>query len=94
MGANHEGKERVKGKASRIQRSRIGSASVCVRRNAQTRELKLPESTRFGLSTVMIAVSPDGPTGCLRSPPPLSPQSIPSSKKAPAGHGHRCGPAH
>ena len=49
LGANHEGKERVKGKTSRIQSSRIGSALVCVRRNAQHRELKLPESTRFVL---------------------------------------------
>ena len=38
-GANREGKERVKGKASRIQSSRIGSVLVCVRRNAQFREL-------------------------------------------------------
>ena len=37
-GANREGKERVKGKASRIQSSRIGSVLVCVRRNAQFRE--------------------------------------------------------
>ena len=33
-GANREGKKRFKGKASRIQRSRIGSVLVCVRRNA------------------------------------------------------------
>ena len=45
LGANPEGKERVKGKASRIQSIRIGSALVCVRRNIQHRELKLPEST-------------------------------------------------
>ena len=44
-GANREGKERVKGKASRIQRNRIGSVLVCVHRNAQLRELKLLEST-------------------------------------------------
>ena len=72
-GANREGKERVKGKASRIQSSRIGSVLVCVRRNAQFRELKLVESTRFVLNTVvMIAASTDGPTGCLVCPPPLS----------------------
>ena len=45
LGANREGRERVKGKASRIQSSRIGSALVCVRRNVPHRELKLPEST-------------------------------------------------
>ena len=59
-GANREGKERVKGKASRIQSSRIGSVLVCVRWNAQFRELKLLESTRFVLNTiVMIAASTD-----------------------------------
>ena len=31
LGVNHEGKEKAKGKASRIQSSRIGSALVCVR---------------------------------------------------------------
>ena len=62
LGANRAGKERVKGKASRIQISRIGSVLVCARRNAQLRELNLLESTRFVLSTVvMIAVSTDGP---------------------------------
>ena len=94
LSANREGKERVNGKASRIQSSRIESALVCVRRNEQPRELKLPESTRFVLSTLMIAVSTDGPTGCLVSPPPLSPQNTPSRKKAPAGHGHHRGTAH
>ena len=49
LGANRESKERVKSKASRIQSSRIGSALVYVRRNAQHRELKLPDSTRFAL---------------------------------------------
>ena len=44
LGANREGKKRVNGKASRIQGSRIGSALVCVRRNAQHHELKLTES--------------------------------------------------
>ena len=41
QGANREVKERVKGKASRVQSTRIGSALVCVRRNVQHRELKL-----------------------------------------------------
>ena len=45
LGANREGKGRVKGKASRIQSSRIGSALACVRRNAQHPELNFP-STR------------------------------------------------
>ena len=68
-GANREGKERVNGKASRIQSSRIVSVLVCVRRNAQLRELKLLESTRFVLNTVvMVAASTDGPTGCLVCP--------------------------
>ena len=39
LGANREGKERVKGKANRILRSQLGSALVCVRRNVQHREL-------------------------------------------------------
>ena len=74
-GANRKGKGRVKGKASRIQSSRIGSALVCIRRNAQYPELKLPESTRFVLNTVlMVAVSTRRPTGA--SPPPLSSQHL------------------
>ena len=82
LGANCEGKERVKGKASWIQSSRIESALMCVRRNAQHRELKLHESTRFMLSTVlMIAVSTCGPTGV--SPPPVSSQNIQSHEKSP-----------
>ena len=69
--ANSYGKERVKGKTIRIQRSRIGFAIVRVRQNEQHRELKLLESTRFLLSTIVIvAVSTSGPTGV--SPPPLS----------------------
>ena len=78
---NRKGKGRVKGKASRIQSSRIGSALVCVRRNAQHPELKLPESTRFVLNTVlMVVVSTLGPTGA--SPPPLSSQNIQSHEKS------------
>ena len=45
LDANREGKERVEGKASRIQSSRRGSVLVCVRRNAQLCELKLLEFT-------------------------------------------------
>ena len=94
-GANREGMERVKGEASRIQSSRIGSVLVCVRRNAQLRELKLLESTRFVLSTiVMIAASTGGPTGCLVCPPPLSPQNIQPHEQSPAGRGAWCGTAH
>ena len=89
QGANREGKERVKGKANRIpvQSSRIGSAVVCVRRNVQHRELKLPDSMQFVLITVvMVAVSTCGPTGCPVSPSPLSSQNVQSHKKAPASH--------
>ena len=87
LGTNLEGKERVKGEASRIQSSRIGSALVCLRRNAQHLELKLPESTRFVLNTVvMITVSTCGPTGCPVNPPPLSSQNIHSHEKSPASH--------
>ena len=94
-GANREGKKRFKGKASGIQSSRIGSVLVCVRRNAQLRELKLLESTRFVLSTVvMIAVSTGGPTGCLVYAPPLSPQRIQSHEKSPASRGACCGTAY
>ena len=94
LGANRESKERVKGKADWIQSSRIGSVLVCVRRNAQLGELKLLESTRLVLSTVvMIAVSKDGPTGCLVHLPPLSPQNIQPHEKSPAGHGASCGSA-
>ena len=49
LGETREGKERVKGKASRGISSRIGSALVCVCWNAQHFELKLPESPRFML---------------------------------------------
>ena len=69
---------RVKGKASRIQSIRIGSALVCARRNAQHLELKLLESTRFVLKTAKIVSvsSTCVSTGYLVSPPPLSPQNI------------------
>ena len=79
-GANREVKERVKGKASRVQSTRIGSALVCVRRNVQHRELELSKSTRFALViVVMVAV----PTGCVVSPPPLFPQNMQSHEKSP-----------
>ena len=82
-GANRQGKERVKGKASRVQSTRIGSALVCVRRNVQKCELKLSKSTRFALVTVvMVAV----PTGCVVSPPPLFSQNIQSYEKSPTSH--------
>ena len=72
LGANREGKERVKSNACRKQSSRIGFALVCVRPNVQHLELKLPDSKRFVLITVVIvAVSDSGPTGCLVSPPTL-----------------------
>ena len=81
LGANREGEGKMKGKASRIQSSRIGSALVCVRRNAQHLELKFPESMRFVLNTVlMVAVFTRGPTGA--SPPPLSSQNIQSHEKS------------
>ena len=64
LGANRESKERVKGKASRVQSSRTGSAVVCVRRKVQHRNLRLPKSTRFALLTaVMVAVHTGEPTG-------------------------------
>ena len=86
-GANRESKERVKGKASRIQSSRIGSALVCVRRNIQHREFKLPKSTRFALITaIRVAVPTGGPTGCLVSPPPLFSQNIQSHEKSLTSH--------
>ena len=71
----------IVGKASRIQSGRIGSALVvCVRRNVQHRELKLPKSTRFVLNAVaMIAVSTCGPTGVVT--PPLSSQNIQTHEK-------------
>ena len=89
-GANRGGRERGKVKASRIQSSRIGSALVCVCRNVQHRELKLPKSTRFALITaVMVAVPTGGPTGCLVSPPPLFSQTYSHTKTPSQAIGHR-----
>ena len=82
LDANPEGKVRVKGKASRIQSSRIGSVLVCVRRNAQHLELKRLESTQVVLnSVVIVSVSTCGSTGCLVSPPPFSSQNMLSPEK-------------
>ena len=87
LGVNRECKKRRKGKASRIQCSRIGSALVCVRRNVQHRELKLPKSTRFALITaVMVVVPTVGPTGCPVSSPSLLSQSIQSREESPKLH--------
>ena len=87
LGANCEGKERVEGKASRIQSSRTESAHVCVSRNVHHLELKLSDFTRFVLMTVVIvAVFASGPTGCLLSPPHLSSQNVQSHIKAPTSH--------
>ena len=88
LGANDEGKERVKSKASRIKNSRIGSAFACVRWNTQHRELNLPESTGFVLNTVlMVAVPTCGPTDCPINPPPLSSQNIQPHEKSPTSQG-------
>ena len=87
LGATREDKERVKGKASRIQSSRIRSALVCVRRSAQHRELNLPDPTLFVLITVvMVAVSTYDPTDCPVSPSPLSSRNIQSHEKSLASH--------
>ena len=60
---------------------------MCVCRNVQHRELKLPKSTRFALITaLMVAVPTSEPNGCPVSPPLLSSQNIQSHKKAPASH--------
>ena len=60
---------------------------MCVRRNAQHRELKLPKFARFALITAaMAAVPTGGPTGCLVSPPPLLSQSKQSHEESPESH--------
>ena len=87
LGANREGRERVKGKASRVQSSRIGSVLVCVRRNVQHLELNLPERTQFVLITVVIvAVSASGPACCLVNSHLLLSQNVQSHREAPASH--------
>ena len=58
---------------------------MCVCRNTQHRELKLPESRRFVVNVIlMFNVSIVGPTGV--SPPPLSSQNIQSLEKSPTSH--------
>ena len=52
LGANRQDKGRVNNEVSRIKLSRIESALVYVRRSAQYRELKLPDSTQSELTTV------------------------------------------
>ena len=84
-GANHEVKERVQGKASRVQSTRIGSTLVCVCRNVRHRELKLSKSTRFALVTTVVMVAV--PTGyCVVSPPPRFSQNMRSHEKSPTSH--------
>ena len=57
---------------------------MCVRRNVQHREIKLPKSTRFALITaVMAVVHTVGPTGCPVSSPPFLSQNIQSHEKSP-----------
>ena len=59
---------------------------MCVRRNAQHRDLQLPKSTRFVLFTVVVvAVSTNGPVYLVGSTP-LSSQTIQSHEKCPASH--------
>ena len=83
LGANGEGKERDRGKASWVQSVRIRSALVCVRRNVQHHKLKLSKSTRFALVTVvMVAV----PTGCVVSSPPIFSQNTQSHEISPTSH--------
>ena len=99
LGANREGKESVNGKASRILNRRIGSALVCLRRNARHRQLKLPESTSFALITVvvMVAVSVSGSTGCLVVYSKPSSSLVPKhilTQKTRAVQGDHCNTAH
>ena len=71
------------GKASRILNSQIGSALVSVHRNAQNHELKLPESTRVKLFTVVtFAISTD----CLVRHLLFLSQNVQLRKKIPARH--------
>ena len=87
LGTDPEVKERVGGKANRVQSSRIVSSLVCVHRKAQHLELKLLESTRFVLITVlMVAVATCGPTCCTVSPPLISSQNVQSHEKSPKSH--------
>ena len=57
---------------------------MCVRRNLQHREMKLPKSTRFALITAVMAVVPTiGPTGCPVSSPSFLSQNIQSHERSP-----------
>ena len=88
LSANHEGKERVRGKASRMQSIRIGFGLVCVRQSTEYHALKLPDPTQSVLITVvMVAVSSNGPTGCPVRPPLLSSQNISRTKNLPQAIG-------
>ena len=61
--------------------SRIESALVCVHRKSQYNDLKLPESPRFVLITVVMgAVSTFKPTDCLESSLSFSSQKLQSHK--------------
>ena len=71
-------------KASWIQNSRIGSALLRVRRNAQRHELNLLESPRFmRIAFVSIAVSTSGPSDFFVSPPPLLFQNVQPHRNSP-----------
>ena len=74
--------------ASRILNSRIGSSAlVSVHRNAQHHELKLPESTRFKVITVVtFAMSTSGSTNCLVRHLLFSSQNVQLREKFPARH--------
>ena len=85
LGANREGKERVKGKANRILRSQLGSALVCVRRNVQHRELNsLNPRHLCSLLSPWLLCPPVGPP-IPSSPSLLSPNPF-LRKKLPASH--------
>ena len=78
-----------KAKASWTLNSRIRSALVHVRRNAQRHELNLLESSRFILvAVVSIAVSTSGPTDFVVSLPPLLFQNVQPHRNSP----HAVGP--
>ena len=61
---------------------------MCVPRNAQHREIKLPKSTRFALITavVVVAVPTGGPTCYPETPPSLLSQIKQSHEESPESH--------